>query len=383
MISRRPTEICCAALLAAFLLCAASGCHFGRWQLRPHASNSAGLANCLPEIAREKEKVILPEYRIEPPDVLQVNAVRLVPKAPYELRIGDELLIEVVGTLPDAPIRGTFPIGIGGVVDLRFSYGTVPVRGLTVEGAREVIEQHLEQFLREPQVTVTLGNIGTLQQITGPRPVQQDGRVNLGVYGQVNVAGLTIEEARKKMQEHLSEFLDNPEISVIVQNTNSKFYYLITQGAGVGDTIRRVPITGNETVIDALGNLGRIPQQNSTKMWIARPAPGRKGHEQILLVNWQAISQLGETDTNYQLLPGDRLYIAEKPFVRLDNDLRTLTRPFITASQFINLMLGTIRNLNAGVSGQAATAFQNIGGQGGLTGGNTNLPPIGVTPIGN
>ena len=354
------------------LAAVSSGCHFGRWQTRPYASQSQGISEVL-DLPREKDKAIHPEYRIEPPDVLQITAIRLVPKAPYRLQIGDTVIIDVIGTIPDAPIRGIYPVQIGGVINLGFSYGTVVVRDLAVEEAQEAIRTHLLQYLRDPQVTVSLGNIAASQQITGPRLVPQDGRVNLGVYGTVNVVGMTLTEAKKAIEDKLGETLDAPQISIDVQNYNSKFYYIIFQGAGLGDTIQRIPISGNETVLDAVASQGRIQQQSSNKIWIARPGRDRKGHDQILLVDWRAITQLGETDTNYQILPGDRLYIAEKVIVRLDNDLRELFRPVFTIGQFINFTLGTIRNLNAGVGGSAPTSFQNLGGS---TGGGGNLPGI-------
>ncbi len=58
---------------------------------------------------RELDKAILPQYRIEPPDILVIEALNLVPKPPYKLRVLDVLSIQVEGTLPDAPIQGALP----------------------------------------------------------------------------------------------------------------------------------------------------------------------------------------------------------------------------------------------------------------------------------
>ena len=366
-------------MVCSFLLLTSTGCHIGRFTLWPMPSTSEGVSQVL-DLPREKKKAILPEYRIEPPDVLSITAIRLVPKAPYKLQVGDTVVVQVIGTVPDAPINGEFSVQIGGILNLGYSYGQLPVRDLTVEEAQEAIREHLLDHLRDPLVTVALGNIAASQQITGPRLVAQDGRVNLGVYGTVEVTGLTLNEAKQKIEDHLADFLDEPKIAIDVQNYNSKFYYMIFQGAGLGDTIRRVPISGNETVLDALAAQGRIPQNsNQYHIWIARPGLDRKGHKQILMVDWRAISQLAETDTNYQILPDDRLYISEKKMARLDNDLRNITRPIYTAGQFINFMLGTIRNVNAGLGGNAPTAFQNLGGGG--DGGNLPVNPNAGVPL--
>ena len=54
---------------------------------------------------------------------------------------------------------------------------------------------------------------------------------------------------------------------------NSKKYYIVTQGAGLGDNVTAAPITGNETVLDAIAVIGGISQVSSTEDLDARPAP--------------------------------------------------------------------------------------------------------------
>ena len=56
----------------------------------------------------------------------------------------------------------------------------------------------------------------------------------------------------------------------------------------------------------------------SKTIWVARPAPGDCGQDQILPVNWDAIAHGGITDTNYQILPGDRVYIATTALVAVE-----------------------------------------------------------------
>ena len=45
----------------------------------------------------------------------------------------------------------------------------------------------------------------------------------------------------------------------------------------------------------------------TSKPWVARQAPANFGRDQILPVDWNAIAHGGVTDTNYQILPGDRV----------------------------------------------------------------------------
>jgi len=288
-------------------------------------------------VPRELDKVSLPPYVIEPPDILMINAVKIVPKPPHKIEAFDGLLIRVLGTLPDQPIAEAFAVDPDGTVDLGPSYGRVKVVGLTTDEAQSAIQQHLAEFLQSPQVSVSLAFTSGGQQIVGEHLVGPDGRVNLGTYGSVYVTGLTLEDARAAIEQQLSNFLEDPQVVVDIFAYNSKKYYVITQGAGFGDNVATAPITGNETVLDAVATIGGLSQLSSKKIWIARPAPNGVGCEQILPVNWDDITQGASTATNYQLLPGDRLFIAQDPYLTFDRVVQKLTAPFERIFGFVSL----------------------------------------------
>jgi AsmA protein len=88
-----------------------------------------------------------------------------------------------------------------------------------------------------------------------------------------HLVGQTLQEAKSSIEAHLSQYLQEPEVSVEVFAYNSKNYYVITQGAGLGDGVTRFPVTGNETVLDAVSSIGGLSQLSSRRMWISRPAP--------------------------------------------------------------------------------------------------------------
>ena len=100
----------------------------------------------------------------------------------------------------------------------------------------------------------------------------------------------------------------------------------------VNSMARRAPfmITGNETVLDVISKVSEIqhlPQLSKNSIWIARPAPEGFGGEQILYVDWEAIARGGITDTNYQILPGDRVYIVDDKIVEMNKFVTKVANP--------------------------------------------------------
>jgi len=296
------------------------------------------------EPPREMSMASLPAYRIEPPDVLQIDVMKLVPLPPYRIETYDVLQVTVVGTLLEQPIDGGFLVEAEGTVNLGPAYGMVRVAGMTIEEATAVIDEHLRQTLKRPEVSVQLARASGMQPITGAYLVGPDGTVNLRQYGLVHVAGKTLVEAKLTIERQLMQQLDSPEVTLDVASYNSKVYYIITEGGGQGDNVVRVPITGNETVLDAIAQINGLSQLSSKDIWIARPAPGGFGCEQVLPVDWDAITRGGVTSTNYQVMPGDRVFVAEDQSIATTAYLSKITGPVERILGIAGLGVSTLRN---------------------------------------
>jgi polysaccharide export outer membrane protein len=295
------------------------------------------------EPPRELAKMSLPAYRLEPPDLVQLEVVKLVPLPPYRVETYDVLQINVVGTLLDQPINGLFLVEGEGTVNLGPAYGSVRIAGMTIPEATRTIDVHLRQVLKEPEVAVQLAQASGMQPLNGVYLIGPDGTLNLRQYGSVHVAGKTLVEAKLAVEEHLREYLDAPVVWLDVTSYNSKVYYIITEGAGQGDSVVRVPVTGNETVLDAIAQVHGLSQMSSKRIWIARPAPGGFGCEQILPIHWDDITRGGLAATNYQIMPGDRVFIAEDSTVALTNYLAKITGPVERVLGFSSLGVSTVR----------------------------------------
>ena len=338
--------------LLVLLVCAAmaTGCQtFGRPQ-RSLTQKVTLEANCPGDPARmpakELAKITLPPYVIEPPDILLIDALRVVPKPPFRIQSFDTLQVIVEGTLLEQPINGLYVVEPGGMLDLGPSYGKMMVGGQSLEEAQDAVFRHLKRVLKDPQVSLTLAQAAGQQQISGEHLVGPDGTVNLGTYGTVFVTGMTLEQAKIAIETQLEKHLDAPLVSLDVFSYNSKVYYVITEGAGSGDNVVRFPVTGNETVLDAIAGINGLSRLSSKDIWIARPAPSGMGCDQVLPVDIVAIMKGGSTATNYQLMPGDRVFIAQDPMIAFESLISKVTGPFERMFGFALLGSQTVQQIN-------------------------------------
>lgn len=142
--------------------------------------------------------------------------------------------------------------------------------------------------------------------------VQQDGMLDLGHYGDIHVTGLTLEQiedmiAEKLMYDDLQRGRKTDEpyrVSVRLSNSQSKFYYVMGTVASEG----KYPIKGQETVLDAIMQAGLKTNSLPEKAYLVRPHPVG-GHDEVLRIDWHGIRDRGDTLTNYQLFPGDRVVV--------------------------------------------------------------------------
>lgn len=351
----RAGRVCLLALTAAIGCLSNAGCCV------PLGLRETTADVAVTDIPRELQKVSIPAYRVEPPDILSIELVNNVRLAGEPLRSGDDLVIRVGNTLPInqngdpvqnefRQISGAFRVQPDGTVDLGPEYGSVSVDGLTIKDARTAIDLHLRENagLNEPKVAVALANVNGKQLVSGEHIIRPDGTVALGIYGSVYVNGMTLDEVKAAVEEHLLRYMQQPEVQVDVLAYNSKVIYVVTDGGGSGESVVRVPFTGNETVLDAMSQVEGLSEVSSKNIWVARPSPAGTHVAQTMPVDWRGITQDAVTTTNYQLLPGDRIYIKADPMIAADSFIAKFTIPMSRLFGVTLLGNGTVQALHGG-----------------------------------
>jgi polysaccharide biosynthesis/export protein len=321
--------------------------------MHPHKS---GVVPFDGHLSRELDMVTMPEYVIEPPDILRIDAIRIIPPSPYKVEPLDGLFIQVANLPMEEPINGLFVVDPDGTINLGPSYGApLRVNGMTLEQVKVAVEEQLKKAkILNPKASVALGQSRALQQIRGEHLVRPDGTVGLGTYGNVRVVGLTLTQAKQVIEMHLSKYVQQPEIAVDVASYNSKVFFVIYDGAGNGQQIVMLPCTGNDTVLRAIAQLNGLPPLSSKfHLWIARPSPVEAGRELIMPIDWIAITTRGQSKTNYQLLPGDRLYVSGNKLIATNTYLAQLIAPLERLFGFTLLGNSAIRSVMGQNSGGA------------------------------
>lgn len=335
------------------ILTLAAGCHAVPKSTLPEAARKtlpAQADEACPDqnLPKELNKISFPPYVVETPDVLLIQATRLVPLPPYKVQPLDQLRIVVQNSLslpnPEARINGVYPVDPDGTISLSREYGgAVRVIDLTTQDVEKLLTRQLApSFVEAPRVSVSLASSQGVENLRGEHAIKSDGSVNLGSYGEVYVAGQTLSQVKGTIEAHLAKYLLRPSVSVDVKSSRSKFYYVIADLAGNGEEVVRLPATGNETVLDAISQVGGLSAVSSRKIWIARPAPAGTG-DQILPVDWKGITQRGQTRTNYQILPGDRVFVMGNRHTALDTKLGRPTHQAERAAKTASLNLSRIK----------------------------------------
>lgn len=149
-------------------------------------------------------------------------------------------------------------------------------------------------------------------RLPGDQPVLTDGTIQLGKYGCLAVAGRSVDEIERLVRERItSQEKDAGPITVRVITRACKVFYVLGEVNSPGS----FTLTGRETVLDAILMAGGLtPRAMHQRIILVRPTPA--GSCRIVLpVCYDDIVQLGDTTTNYQVFPGDRIFVPSPGFL--------------------------------------------------------------------
>jgi polysaccharide export outer membrane protein len=192
---------------------------------------------------------------------------------------------------------------------------------------RELSKEVLPEYRIEPGdiVVVEMVEVTSTERLPGDQTVKPDGTIDLGRYGPLTVVGKTVEQIQADAQLQILRFQTQearsegtpfeqdsrpPEINVRLIEPTSKVYYVTGEVNSPG----AFRLIGRETVLDAIVEAGDLTDRaNRHKIFLSRPSSPAQCRL-VLPVCYRQIVQLGDTTTNYQIQPGDRIFVSSMTF---------------------------------------------------------------------
>jgi len=133
--------------------------------------------------------------------------------------------------------------------------------------------------------------------------VRADGKISMPLIDDVHVSGLTPLELKKDITRKLSAFIDNPSVSVIVEETNSLKIFVMgnVMQPGVYEIDREINLL---QAISMAGGLTKFAQKSAITVL-------RKygGVEKTITINSKKITSGKNPELNIPLQPGDLVFV--------------------------------------------------------------------------
>jgi polysaccharide export outer membrane protein len=133
--------------------------------------------------------------------------------------------------------------------------------------------------------------------------VRMDGKISMPLIDEIQAAGLTPLQLKESLIQRLKQFIDNPNVSVIVSETNSFKVYVTGQVRTPG-VYRLKSETSILQIITMAG--GFTDWANQKKILIIRKENGK---EKRIIVNYKKIMKGDDPRSNIILKAGDTIIV--------------------------------------------------------------------------
>ena len=148
-------------------------------------------------------------------------------------------------------------------------------------------------------LTITVWKEPTL---SGSLLVRPDGMVSVPLLGDVQASGMTPLQLADQISTKLKKYIQDPNVSVVLTQINSKKIYLLGEVAKKGP----MEMTPGMTLLEAISSAGGLTDYaNTKKMYILRDDAGK--HEKIPVHYKEALK--GNSELNLILKSGDTIVV--------------------------------------------------------------------------
>ena len=236
----------------------------------------------------------------------------------YIIEIGDTILIEPVKFDTTIRLPGDQIVKPDGFVSLG-GFGRLMVSGKSIEQIRDeaqkIIDYHLERELRhnfkfdendrayKRQLDEQYADARYADEDADDRDVELEAREQQEQARQQQELAIALER-------DITKSIRDNEVSARLVNWDSKKIYVLGEVSSPGSYV----FTGHQTVLDALIEAGGMTTKaNQHEIIVSRPSSCGEC-KTVMKICYAQIVQLGDASTNYQLMPGDRIFVPALTF---------------------------------------------------------------------
>jgi polysaccharide export outer membrane protein len=165
-------------------------------------------------------------------------------------------------------------------------------------------------------------------RLTGRFAIRNDGIVSFGWVGEVTAAGLTPMQLRRKLEGRLALYLKDPTVTVGVGQVKSKQFYVAANDVRFGGVVlKALPYDGDVVLLDVYVKMGAPSSllDDETHLKIIRGDPRKP---QVFTVNVKDIYSKGLTGGNIQIRPDDIVYVPPTWMGHVNNVIAGVSVPF-------------------------------------------------------
>ncbi len=143
-------------------------------------------------------------------------------------------------------------------------------------------------------------------------PVRPDGKISLPLIGDIMAANLTATQLSNNIIAGLENYVRNPQVTVIVANPSSSDFQRRVRITGAVGSPQSIPYRDGMTVLDLVllaGGPNEFASANKAKLY-------RKvnGETKVYPIYLGDLIENGKVETNYPLQPSDIVTVPERSF---------------------------------------------------------------------
>lgn len=147
-------------------------------------------------------------------------------------------------------------------------------------------------------------NVWNEPDLKQPVPVRPDGKISLPLVGDIQAAGRTPVQLQQDIATKLQNYIQHPDVTVIVQKINSKKFNILGRVMKPG----AYPLSTTTTVLDAIAVAGGFQDFAKQKdIYILRQTPGEG--DSRLHFNYKDVIKGKNLEQNIKLKPNDTIIV--------------------------------------------------------------------------